>query len=89
MVDEVIFREKMIQDGYGDVTVRHFVPNHCEPTHTHEFGASVQVLNGKITITMEDRTVTCQAGDVFALDANVPHAEQVGDEGVRFLACRK
>jgi quercetin dioxygenase-like cupin family protein len=89
VVDEVIFREKMIQDGYGDVTVRHFVPNHWEPTHTHEFGASVLVLNGKITITMEDRTVTCQAGDVFALDANVPHAEQVGDEGVRFLACRK
>ena len=89
MVDEVKFREKMIQDGYGDVTVRHFVPNHCEPTHTHEFGASVLVLNGKITITMEDRTVTCRAGDVFALDANVPHAEPVGDEGERFLACRK
>ena len=89
MVDDVNFREKMIQDRYGDVTVRHFAPNHCEPTHTHEFGASVLVLNGKITITMEDRTVTCRAGDVFALDANVPHAEQVGDEGVRFLACRK
>ena len=89
MVDEVQYREKMIQDGYGDVTVRNFAPNHCEPTHTHEFGASVLVLKGEITITMEDRSVTCRAGDVFALDANVPHAEQVGDEGVRFLACRK
>ena len=88
-MDEAKFREKMIQDGYGDVTVRNFAPSHCESTHTHEFGASVLVLNGKITITMEGRTVTCRAGDVFALDANVPHAEQVGGEGVRFLACRK
>ena len=88
-MDEAKFREKMIQDGYGDVTVRNFAPNHCEPTHTHEFGASVLVLKGEITITMEDRLVTCWAGDVFALDANVPHAEHVGDECVRFLACRK
>ena len=83
------FVRKLVQGDYGDVTVRNFSPNHCEPIHTHEFGASVLVLNGKITITMEGRTVTCRAGDVFALDANVPHAEQVGDEGVRFLACRK
>ena len=88
-MDEVKFREKMIQDGYGDVSVRHFVPNHCEPTHTHEFGASVLVLKGEIRITTEDRSVTCRAGDVFALDANISHAEQVSDEGVRFLAYRK
>ena len=88
-MDEAKFREKMIQNGYGDVTVRNFAPNHCESIHTHEFGASVLVLKGEIRITTEGRSVTCRAGDVFALDANVPHAEQVGDEGVRFLACRK
>ncbi len=68
---------------------QNFAPNHCEPTHTHEFGASELVLKGEIRIATEDRSVTCRAGYIFALDANVPHAEQVGDEGVRFLACRK
>ena len=89
MVDEANFREKMKKDGYGDATVRDFLPNHSMPTHTHEFGASLVVLDGEITITMEDRSVTCQTGDIFALDANVSHAEQVGEEGVRFLVCRK
>ena len=89
MVDEAKFREKMVQGEYGDVTVRNFAPNHCEPIHTHEFGASVLVLKGEITITMEDRSVIRRTGNVFAFNSNVPHAEQVGDEGVRFLACRK
>jgi len=83
------FVRKLVQGEYRDVNVRNFAPNPCEPIHKHEFGASVLVLKGEITITMEDRSVICRAGNVFALNANVPHAEQVGDEGVRFLACRK
>ena len=83
------FVRKLVQGEYRDVNVRNFAPNPCEPIHTHEFGASELVLKGEIRIATEDRSVTCRAGDVFALDANVPHAEQVGDEGVWFLACRK
>ena len=88
-MDEIAFREKMKQDGYGEVFLREFDPDYAEDTHTHEFGASVLVLDGEISLTLADRVVTCKAGDIFALDANIPHAEQVGGAGVRFLAARK
>ncbi len=89
IMDEAAFREQLAQNGYGDIGIREMAANHTEPTHTHDFGASILVLSGEISVTLEDRVVTCGAGDTFALDANVPHAEQIGGEGVRFLAGRK
>ncbi|MFP6746312.1 MAG: cupin domain-containing protein [Alphaproteobacteria bacterium] len=47
------------------------------------------VLDGEMSVTLADRVVTCRAGDTFSLDANIPHAEQAGGDGVRFLACKK
>ena len=88
-MDETTLREKLQQDGYGDPAIKEMAPNHTEDTHTHDFGASILVLDGEISVTMEDGVVTCRAGDTFALDANMPHAEQIGDEGVRFLVGRK
>jgi quercetin dioxygenase-like cupin family protein len=58
-------------------------------THTHDFGASVLILEGEISVTLEDRVVTCGPGETFSLEANIPHAESVGADGVRLLACRK
>ncbi len=88
-MDEAAFREKMKQDGHGEVSLRDWAPNHFEDTHTHDFGASILVLDGEMSVTLADRVVTCRAGDTFSLDADISHAEQVGGEGVRFLACRK
>ena len=53
--------------------------------HTHDFGASVFILEGEITVTTEEKATTCRAGDTFALDAEVPHRETIGDQGVRLL----
>ncbi len=88
-MEEAAFREKMRQEGYGEANLIEWEANHAVDTHTHDFGASVLVLDGEISVTLEDRVVTCRAGDTFSLDADIPHAEQVGSEGVRFLACRK
>lgn len=88
-MDEAAFRKQLEQDGYNDIGIREMAANHVEPTHTHDFGASILVLSGEISVTLEDRVVTCCAGDSFALDANVPHAERIGGEGVRFLAGRR
>ena len=61
-MDEIAFREKMKQDGYGEVYLREFDPDYAEDTHTHDFGASVLVLEGEISLTFADRVVTCKAG---------------------------
>ena len=88
-MDEAAFRAQLEQNGYGDIGIREMAANHIEPTHSHDFGASILVLSGEISVTLEDRVVTCGAGDTFALDANIPHAEQIGAQGVRFLSGRK
>ena len=88
-MDEAAFREQLEQNAYGDIAIKEMAANHVEPTHTHGFAASILVLSGEISVTLEDRVVTCGAGDSFALDANIPHAEQIGGEGVRFLVGRR
>ena len=50
-------------------------------THTHDFGAAVLVLEGEISITCEDGSKTTCRPDTFALDAGIPHSEQVGPDG--------
>jgi quercetin dioxygenase-like cupin family protein len=57
--------------------------------HDHDFGATLLVISGDITVATEAGTTTCRAGERFALEAGVAHAETVGAEGVRFLIGRK
>ena len=55
--------------------------------HTHDYGATILVLEGELTVTYEDgSTTTCRAGDSNSLAAGIPHAEAVGPQGVRFIA---
>jgi quercetin dioxygenase-like cupin family protein len=89
-MNEAAFQEKLKQGGYAEGVIKEMDANYHEDTHTHDFGASIMVLSGKISVTLEDGSVeTCQTVDTFALEANIPHAEQVGPEGVRFLVGRK
>ena len=89
-MNEAAFREQLQQNGYGEGVIKEMAANYHEDTHTHDFGASIMVLSGKISVTLEDgRVETCEAGDTFALDANIPHTKQVGPDGVRFLVGRK
>ncbi len=64
-------------------------PNGSLDTHTHPFEANALILEGEITLVAEGKTWHCKAGDTFRLDANVPHTEHYGPQGVRYLAGRK
>ncbi|MDP6689761.1 MAG: cupin domain-containing protein [Alphaproteobacteria bacterium] len=88
-MDKAEFRAHLKDNGYEDMGEKEMAANHVEPTHTHDFDAAILVLSGEISAVMEDRTVTCRAGDTFSLDANTPHEERIGGEGVRFLAGRR
>ena len=54
--------------------------------HTHDFGFSALVLGGQLRLTTVEGAKTLNPGDTWALEAEVPHSEQViGDEPVRFM----
>ena len=58
-------------------------------THSHDFDAAVLVQSGALTVTTADGTTTCRAGDTFMLGNGIPHTENAGKDGVRFLVGRR
>lgn len=88
-MNEKSFRKRLQAEGYAEGPIIEWAPNTFNDTHTHEFSASVLVLDGEITVTTADGATTCRANDTFRLAAGTPHSEQVGPDGVRFLSGRK
>jgi len=88
-MDEARYRQQLTEQGYGEPSLVEWDPGTVNDTHSHDFSASILVLDGEITVTLADGDVTCGPGDTFALSAGAPHAETVGQSGVRFLAGRK
>ena len=82
------FERQMRQQGFETVVVER-PANGSLDLHTHPFEARALVLEGEITIVSEGRTQFCKAGEMFQLDANLPHTESYGPAGVRYLAARK
>ncbi len=89
-MDEATFKAQAEAEGYGGFAIRDWEPGMVNDMHTHDFSASILVLDGALTVTYEDGSEkTCRAGDCNALAAGIPHAEKVGPEGVRFISGRQ
>ena len=88
-MDETMFRDQALEEGYAEPVVLEYEPDKVIDTHTHDFAASLLILSGKITVTREDGATSCNTGDTFRLAKGVPHSEKAGPEGVRFLVARK
>ena len=58
-------------------------------THAHPFEARALVLAGELSICTATQDCRYQAGDVFHLNAEMPHTERYGPDGVTYLVGRK
>lgn len=81
------FEQQMRQQGYEIATVERAAGS--MDLHSHPFEARALILDGEITIVAEGKTQFCRSGEVFQLDAHVPHTETYGPAGVRYIAARK
>lgn len=88
-MNEAAFREHLSAGGYSVGEVSEMVAGKFNGTHTHEFSASLLILEGELSVTAQGKTTTCGAGDTFALEAGTPHTEQVGPAGARLLVGRR
>jgi len=57
--------------------------------HAHAFEAKALILEGELTLRVDNRDTRYQPGDVFHLRANQTHSERYGPEGVCYLVGRK
>ncbi len=81
------FEQQMRQQGYEIARVERAAGS--MDLHTHPFEARALILTGEITIVAEGKTQHRRAGELFQLDAHVPHTETYGPAGVSYIAARK
>jgi quercetin dioxygenase-like cupin family protein len=87
-MDRLAFEAELRREGYSVVNSS-LKPNMCVDDHVHDFDAKLLVLGGEITITRDGKAETFRAGHCCAVPANATHAEQVGPEGVAYVAGRR
>lgn len=84
------FEAQLKRDGYLDVNVKSHQPNGFNAEHAHPFGVRAMVLEGELTLTLQDGTsCTYKPGDTLELEPGCPHAERYGPEGMTFLVGRR
>ena len=88
-MDKTSFESRLREQGYENIGPREMAANTVNADHTHDFDAQVLVLDGEITITRDGKAWTFRAGDSCEVPAGTVHAEQIGPQGVRYLAGRR
>jgi quercetin dioxygenase-like cupin family protein len=88
-MDQASFESRLREQGYENIGQREMAANTVNEDHAHDFDAQVLVLGGQITITRGGKAQTFRAGDSCEVPAGTVHAEQVGPEGVRYIAGRR
>lgn len=83
------FEERLRQEGYSEPEIRRAAPNGFNDTHTHDFDVLALVLSGEVTITCAGVSRTYRPGDLVSLDAGLPHTEQFGPTGYKFMIGRR
>jgi len=69
----VVSRE-IVNKGIGTLTVFAFDKGQGISEHSAPFDAIVQILDGKSEWTIGGEPVTCSAGEIMIMPANIPHA---------------
>ena len=76
-------------EGFDEVLERQWPALTVLESHTHPFALKALVVQGDMWLTVGDHTRYLVAGDAFALDREVPHAERYGQEGATYWVARR
>ncbi len=83
------FEAEALAQGFDAVLERRWEPGTVLETHTHPFDAKALVVRGEMWLTVGNDTRHLKAGDTFALDRDVPHAERYGGDGATYWVARR
>lgn len=76
-------------EGFDEVLARTWPPSAILGVHTHACSLRALVVDGEMWLTVGEEVRHLRAGDEFALDADVPHAERYGAEGATYWVARR
>jgi quercetin dioxygenase-like cupin family protein len=81
---EAALRHEGYEVVYGGMKARE-----VNVDHAHDWDARVMVIGGELTLTRDGKAETFHAGDSCTVRAGEVHAEQVGPQGVAYIAGRR
>jgi quercetin dioxygenase-like cupin family protein len=88
-VDTGRFEDELRAEGYEEIAIRTYPSGVHNAAHEHAYDVRALVLDGHITLTAAGRARTYRAGEVFTMAAGCQHLEDVGTQGVRYIAGRR
>jgi quercetin dioxygenase-like cupin family protein len=83
------FEALLAAEGFEQVVTVEREPNGSMDRHSHPFEAKALVEHGQLSIGTTEGERHYRAGDIFHLQADVPHWEAYGPAGVTYLVGRK
>ena len=83
VTDSVVSRTLLKNSG-GTVTIFAFSQGQGLSKHSASFDALVQILDGKMTITIEEEDHIVNKGELLLMPADIPHA-LIAEEDTRML----
>ena len=88
-MNEQLFRQLALEQGYGEFQSKAYVPNNDGPLHTHPFSVMLLVTEGHFSLAFEDGTTNYRPGEVCELAAAVMHTERAGPDGASVLLAKR
>jgi len=88
-MDTSAFEARLAADGYNEVERKRYAPRPANGEHGHHFSVRGLILDGTFIVTLEGRPRTYRAGEIFEVDADRMHFEEVGPDGVELIIGRK
>ncbi|HET9646143.1 MAG TPA: cupin domain-containing protein [Burkholderiaceae bacterium] len=83
------FKAEAAAEGFLEVLERAWPPGTVLDRHTHPFDVKALVVRGELWLTIGSDTRRLTAGDTFALERGVPHAERYADAGAAYWVARR
>lgn len=83
------FKQSLVDQGYSEAKPITYEPSMENEMHTHNFSASLFVLEGEFTLITKKEAITHLPGESCQLDAGILHSERSGMEGTTFLVGKK
>jgi hypothetical protein len=83
------FTAKALAEGFDEVLERKWAPLTVLASHTHPFALKALVVQGEMWLSVGQETQHLLAGNEFALERDVPHAERYGAEGATYWVARR
>ncbi len=82
------FETGLRRDGYelGEKTLG---PDHASAPHAHEFDVRLLVLDGALTLALDDGSQTYGVGQICNLAAGTTHEERTQADGAHYLVGRR